>query len=260
MLSAAALAALLAAAAVWTALPVDRGTDARAGPLRWATVALGVLLLLGLVVRPSPARLALAVVLGGAAHGALLLRRRLRARGEMADRRVLVQGFCEELAGGLAAGLPVGAALDGAVGGWAALDGVAATQRMGGSVPEALRQLARSPGASDLRLVAASWQVAHRSGASLAAALDTVSATVREHQRTRRMVASELASARATARLMAGLPVFTLAMGSGAGGDPVGFLLTTPLGIGCLAAGLVLTLLGLWWIEGIAGGIESDVR
>jgi len=285
VIGAGALAAAgLSAVAVYCAFPAARVPSPRTGALAWIAAGCGAALLLALALRPSVADLALGAVLGGAAVGVLLLRGQVRARAAVAERRVLVQGFCEELSAGLAAGLPVTAALDGAVGGprgdavggargdavggahgreargWTGLDGLATTQRMGGSVPDALRRLARSPGAGDLRLVAASWQVAHRSGASLAAALDAVAGTVRERQRTRRMVASELASARATARLMAGLPVFTLAMGSGAGGDPVGFLLATPLGLACLAAGLLLTLCGLWWIEAIAAGIEREVR
>jgi tight adherence protein B len=277
VIGAGALAAAgLSAVAVYCAFPAARVPSPRTGALAWIAAGCGAALLLALALRPSVADLALGAVLGGAAVGVLLLRGQVRARAAVAERRVLVQGFCEELSAGLAAGLPVTAALDGAVGGprgdavggahgpeargWTGLDGLATTQRMGGSVPDALRRLARAPGAGDLRLVAASWQVAHRSGASLAAALDAVAGTVRERQRTRRMVASELASARATARLMAGLPVFTLAMGSGAGGDPVGFLLATPLGLACLAAGLLLTLCGLWWIEAIAAGIEREVR
>jgi tight adherence protein B len=212
----------------------------------------------GVVVLLPASSVALVLVGVSAAGGALLLQRRRAARCRTQSMSDQVQRFCEELAAELSAGLPVGTALDGVANRWPELGVIAAAARLGGSVPDALHELATRPGAGDLRLVAAAWHVAQRGGAGLAAALESVAGALTERQRTRRLVASELASARATARLMAGLPLLTLAMGSGADGAPVAFLLTTTPGLICLATGCLLALAGLWWIEAIATSIETD--
>lgn len=201
---------------------------------------------------------ALLVVLGAAALGGVALWRRRRRRRAAARVSADVLETCELLAGELAAGRPPGDALARAAEAWPPLAPVAESFRVGGDVPASLRGLAsRLEGSSDLRVVAAAWQVAHRTGQGLSAAVDRVAESLRAEAATRRLVEGELASARATARLVAGLPVLALVMGSGAGGDPWGFLLGHPAGLACLAGGLAFGLAGLWWIEAIAAGVEE---
>jgi tight adherence protein B len=188
-----------------------------------------------------------------------LWRRRRRRREEqiVAQR---VREACEHLAAELAAGQSSGAALEQVARSWPLLAPVAEAHRVGADVPDALRSAAGLGGAADLRLLAAAWQVAHRTGQGLASAVDRVARDLVAARRTRRVVEGELASARATARLVGGLPLLAWAMGAGAGGDPLTFLLGTPLGWGCLALGSTFGLAGLWWIEAIARDVDRVDR
>ncbi len=252
-----ALAAVTAGLAVLLLLrPSVRATPRRAAPLAWAAGP-GAGGVLGVVLVRDPALALLVAIAAGAAVGGAVLVRRRRRRRHAADAAARVLETCELLAAELSAGQPPGTALRRSARSWPDLLPVAETHDLGGDVPGALRVLSAAPGRHDLRLVAAAWAVAHRAGGGLADAVQRCADTIRAAQSTRGVVASELASARSTARLVAGLPVLALAMGAGTGGDPLGFLLGHPLGLACLAAGLALGFAGLWWIEAIADDVEA---
>jgi tight adherence protein B len=201
-------------------------------------------------------RLALAlIVLGGASGVAALVRRARRAHAAEKCRALVIE-VCEALVGELRAGQPLVTSLEHCVEVWPAFEPVVAASRLGADVPLALRQLARTRGAEGLREIASAWQVADRSGAGLAAALSQVATTARERQATRQVVKGELASAQATARLVVVLPLASLAMSAGIGGDPWHFLLATPAGLGCLGMGALLAWAGLLWIDRIADAVS----
>ena len=256
-----AVAAAAAGLACWLALPpppAARGQVVRSslvgavlrpgpGPLVAPTaVAAGLLVVL------DGTRLALGLVLLAGAAAAAALVTRARAARRAAARRAAVVEVCEALAGELRAGQPFVAALAHCVDLWPDLEPVVAAARLGADVPAALRRLARASGAEGLADVAAAWQVSERSGAGLASALAQVARTARARQATRLLVQGELASAQATARLVAGLPVAALAMSAGIGGHPWHFLLGTPVGVACLAGGVAFAFAGLLWIDRIA--------
>jgi tight adherence protein B len=198
--------------------------------------------------------LALGLMTAGAVVGGWRMVARGRARQRAQHRSDAVVEVCEALAAELRAGQPPLRALRHCVDVWPELEPVATAAELGSDVPAALRRLAATPGCSALSDVAGAWQVTQSSGGTMGLALGRAADSARARRATQRLVISELASAQATARLVALLPVLVLAMGSGLGADPWGFLLATPAGLTCLGGGLLLAYAGLAWIERIAAG------
>ena len=185
--------------------------------------------------------------------GRLVMRRRSARAADRRSDQVLV--VCDAVASDLAAGQPPLLSLDRAAAEWPDFAPVAVAGRMGADVPTALRDLATRPGAWQLRTLAATWEVAHGTGSGLADAIGQAAASIRADRRTARLVAAELAAAYATARMLAVLPLGVLLLGSGIGGDPVGFLTGSTAGLVCLALGIGLSFGGLLWLERIAGRV-----
>jgi tight adherence protein B len=133
---------------------------------------------------------------------------------------------------------------------------VAAAQGAG-DVAEALR----ADGSRDplVRAVAACWDVASGTGAGLAASLATLADAGRENERLHRELRAGLAEPRATAVVLAGLPLVGLALGSLLGSDPLSWLLGSAPGLAVLVAGLALEALGAWWSWRIAVSCEQGL-
>jgi tight adherence protein B len=176
-------------------------------------------------------------------------RRAAQAADRTADR---VLAVCDAMASDLAAGQPPLTSLRRAAQEWPAFAPAAVAGQVGADVPSVLRELSERPGAGQLRTLAATWQVAHETGSGLATAIGQAADAIRADRRTARLVATELASAHATARMLAVLPLGVLLLGTGIGGDPLGFLTGTTPGLVCLALGLGLSYAGLLWLERIA--------
>jgi len=127
----------------------------------------------------------------------------------------------------------------------------------GGDVAAALRTEAS---ASDLvRAVAACWEVAHGSGAGLSASLTALADAAREGERVRRDLRAGLAEPKATAFVLAALPLVGLGLGAGLGADPLSWLLGTAAGRLVLGVGLILEAVGALWSWRIVRALEADL-
>ncbi|MFH9735091.1 type II secretion system F family protein [Streptomyces sp. NPDC017260] len=252
---------VLAGGAAGTGPPtVRRMTDGlrrvrgRLRPEWWSLVAGLVLAVLGGSVLP---------VVAGAAGVPMLRRTRLagRARRNRERGQDAVIALCGALAGEVRAGRQPGEALlyaahdSGGLGDGQAA--VLAAARFGGDVPGTLAAAARQPGAEGLRGLAACWRVAVDQGAGLAAGLDRLEGALRAERDQRSDLRAQLAGARATAVMLAGLPVLGLLLGGALGADPLRVLLHTGAGLGCLLAGGVLEGVGVWWVSRIVRGAEA---
>lgn len=128
---------------------------------------------------------------------------------------------------------------------------VARSVAAGGSIPEAIMSAASSTEAAQAgsawRAVAASWFVANESGAPLASSLRETADTLRQLGQLHRDVDAALAGPRSTARFVGVMPVLGLLFGALLGFDTIAVLFGTPLGVGCLVAGALLTVAAARW-------------
>lgn len=159
---------------------------------------------------------------------------------------------CQVLAGQLRIGLVPSEALRVAAQDCPVLRDGWVMHRLGGDVIHTWTEAGRRPGHAGLVALARAWQVAQDSGAPMADLLERVSSALTRERRVTGLLASELASPRATARLLALLPAAGVWLGIGLGGDPAGFLLHHPLGQACLLLAVALACAGLVWVERIS--------
>jgi tight adherence protein B len=209
-----------------------------AGILAPAAVAGGA----GLVLS-TPVVATLAAGCGGAVGRAL----RQRARAAAAERRS--RALVEAL-GALAAELRAGRPLDEATA--AAVD-CCPDPATAGALGPVLRLGESPPGptadesARALVRVAAAVRLSSWTGCSLAGVVTAVEDDLRARLHAEQELRSAVAGPRASAAVLAGLPVLGLLMGSGVGADPWRVLTTTGTGTVLLVLGVALELAGTAW-------------
>ncbi|MGY1639605.1 type II secretion system F family protein [Geodermatophilus sp. SYSU D00703] len=220
-----------------------RGSPPLPLPLVWGGAAVGVGVL---------ASTWLVAVLAGAA-AALLARSEARRRAAVRE-EARVSALAEALSA-LAAELRAGRTLEAAA---AAAASTCADEESGRALVRAVRSPAAAEGAvpgelgEALRRVTAAAVLSQRTGCSLAAVLAAVEDDLRARRRQRSDLRSATAGSRASALLLAALPVLALAMGSGIGADPWHVLTTTPTGQVLLVVGVALEGAGLAWTSRLA--------
>jgi tight adherence protein B len=185
-------------------------------------VALGA----GTVAAVAAGPVACAVTATYAALAVRLWARSTTGRAQARSYRAAVESVAA-LAADLRAGQPVGPAL-------------AAAEAIRGPV-------VGEPAGAVVGRVAAAVALAEASGAPLAEVLDRLDTHLRGVDRARATASAQAAGARASALLLAAMPVAGVGLGAVVGVDSASVLLHTPLGSACLATAVILQLAGLAW-------------
>ena len=168
---------------------------------------------------------------------------RARSPASAVPGQVLLQ-VIEAVGAQVRAGAPPGLAWDAAV---EVVEGAADCLQRGPGEPvaDALRRAA--PRDRVVLAVAAAWALAEDVGAPLADVLDQLAVGLRSDADVDGEIEASLAGPRATARLLAALPVAGIAIGELIGAHPGQVLVATPVGRVCAVAGVALAVLGQLW-------------
>jgi len=164
----------------------------------------------------------------------------------MAERSDLAAATVHRLAVLLAAGVPPASA-------WSYLGSTAGrtaaiAERIGsGASPSTAILDEAGHGEPAWRGLAAAWTVATDAGAPLAPSLRAFAGALRDIAESDRAATVALAGPASTARMVVVLPLIGVLFGVVMGFDTIGTLFTTPFGLLCLVAGVMLMLLSRWW-------------
>ena len=259
--------ALLSAALAVLIWPDRRGESYRRAALltarspvpRSPRLPVALLAVLGAVGAAATVSTPLVALLAGIL--ALAGARSWQAAGHSRRGEERLTGLAEGL-GALAAELRSGRSLEAATTAAVAACGNADS---GESLARAVRTPAaasstRSPPADDpvgaaVGRISAAVLLSGRTGCSLADVVTAVDGDLRARRGHRQELRAAVAAPRASAMLLAGLPLLGLAMGSGVGADPWHVLTGTGTGQVLLTTGVALELVGIAWSRRLVGRV-----
>jgi tight adherence protein B len=140
----------------------------------------------------------------------------------------------------------------------ASLRAVAARARLGADVTAGLRSAARSSALpAHWDRLAVCWHLAGDQGLAIATLMRAAQRDIAERQRFSARVVSGMAGARATAAILAGLPVLGVLLGQLIDARPLTFLLSGHVGGWLLVIGSTLACGGLLWSDRITDRLAS---
>lgn len=225
----------------------------------WLLTAVGAGAASIVAVVPPAVAGALAVV----ALTIAMRRRGTRGRARRAAEAAALQSALGVLVGELRVGAhPVvafetaAAEVDGVVA--ASLRSVAARASLGADVAAGLRSVAEhSTLAGHWERLSVCWQLAQTQGLAIVALVRAAQRDIVERERFASRVTAGMAGARATAAILAGLPLLGVGLGQLIGAEPVRFLLSGGMGGWLLITGVTLACAGLWWSDRITGRVTG---
>jgi tight adherence protein B len=212
------------------------------------------------VLLPLTTVLAAAVL---AATAALRYRRRRRSRRGVAESRALetaIDVLVGELRVGAHPARAFAVAADETPGAVAnSCRTVAARARLGADVGAGLRSVAETSALpAQWERLAVCWQLAAEHGLGMSTLMRAAQRDIVERQRFSDRMTSAMAGARATAVILAGLPVLAVLLGQLIGAEPVAFLLGGHAGGWLLVLGVTLACSGLLWSDHITDRVASS--
>jgi tight adherence protein B len=135
---------------------------------------------------------------------------------------------------------------------------VAARARLGADVTAGLRSVAETSALpAQWDRLAVCWELASEHGLGMSTLMRAAQRDIVERQRFSGHVTSAMAGARATAAILAGLPMLSVLFGQLIGADPVTFLLAGHAGGWLLVVGVTLVCSGLLWSDRITDRAAS---